>query len=165
MGDREELPPGVTPLEHTADVGLQVEAPDLPELFRRALFGMVALLRGSSVAWPPPPRAPRAATGPAEGEGEESTSHAEERAVHVSAGDPAALLRGFLRELLYLHEVEGFVPAGVRFLRLSERELAASVAGAIDDAPPEREIKGVTWHGLEVRPDADGWTARVIFDV
>lgn len=45
--DTGELSPGVGPLDHTADVGIEVRAPTLPELFRRAVAGMLVLLNGA----------------------------------------------------------------------------------------------------------------------
>src|SRR5262245_3812075 len=80
--------PGVHALDHTADVGLNLSAPDLPELLRRAALGLTWLLLE------------REPSGPTE-----------ERKLHVHADAPAGLLREVLRELLWWHEAEGLATA------------------------------------------------------
>lgn len=144
--------PGVTALEHTADVGLEIHAATLPALFDRAAVGTMALVHGaeevaSGASAPPPTAAP------------------DHRTVRLEAADRPALLLTWLRELLYLQEVEGFVYQGASFTELSDQRIVAAVTGGPPEAPAEREIKGVTWHGLEVEREQDGWRARVIFDV
>ena len=74
-------------LDHTADVGFEVEAPELEALFdeaRRALLVTV-------IEWPPKG-----------GEKEES--------VPLSASDLEILLVRWINELVYLLQGEGFVP-------------------------------------------------------
>ena len=141
---------GVHPLEHTADVGLEVEADTPAELFRRAALGMTHLLLDHV---------------PVSREGDEI------RLVSLRASELPDLLREWLREVLHLHESDGFALSSMD-LRLSVGwELKAELQGAIDPTVPIREIKGVTLHGLraELR-EAEGtggreWYGRVIFDV
>lgn len=133
---------GVTALDHTADVGLEVEADDLPDLLRRAALGMDWLLRESH---PPPVEA--------------------ERSLELEGGRPPEMLRAFLRELLLLFELEGFAPAQIEVREASPSTLRAVVRGGTPAEPPIREIKGVTLHGLEAEPRGGGWWGRVIFDV
>jgi SHS2 domain-containing protein len=143
MGDAPEMDVlGVTPLEHTADVGLEIEAPDLESLFVRAALGMAWLLLEHE---PPLPT--------------------EARPLVASGADPAGLLRDWLRELLFWHETEGFTPSSFRFRVLTRTRLEAAVEGGLDDRIPVRELKGVTLHGLAVGPHGRGWKAQVIFDV
>jgi SHS2 domain-containing protein len=156
------LAEGVRALDHTADVGIDVEAPSLEALFERAGHGLIALLRGAdraSGSLPSPSSDPCAATHAS------STGAVETRRIVVAAPDAAALLVGWLRELLWLHESTAFAAAGVHFEALTPTALAADVRGAPDRLTPAREIKGVTYHGLDVRRTDDGWHARVIFDV
>lgn len=168
MSDGTEVPvPGVTSMDHTADVALEVRAPGPEELFARAAAGMFHLLL------------------------ERRPGHAdEERSLDLSASEADALFRNWLRELLFWHDSEGFAPASVEVRRIrlgpgpdraagaSEGDratggpgpdapcvLEAVVRGGIEEAPPVREIKGVTLHGLAVEPRDDGWYGRVIFDV
>lgn len=147
----ERLPPGVVPLEHTADLAIEVRAETLAELFDRAAAGATALLYGADQ--------------PGGRGAERSAFGAARRSVRLQASDRAALLLAWIREVLYLHEVTGFVYGGADFHRLSEQELSADAWDREPAGPVEREIKGVTWHGLEVEQEPDGWRARLIFDV
>lgn len=148
MSHGTEIPvAGVKTMDHTADVGLAIEAEDRAELFRRAAAGMMHLILE---------RLP------------ERTD--EIRELRVSSADLAGLLREWLRELLYWHEAEGFsvASADIRTLEVEEggeAVLEATVRGGPDDEPPVREIKGVTLHGLTAGPRDGGWHGRVIFDV
>lgn len=149
-------PQGVQALDHTADVGIEVTAPDLSTLFARAALGGLWLAMGCSV----------------EGRGQV-------RELELEAEDLPALLRSWVREVLYWHEVEGFAAAGVEVeaLEAGEGDGAARIRARLQGGPappdPAREIKGVTWHGLVLepvdapgaRPGEGGWRARVIFDV
>jgi len=144
----ESAPEGVAALEHTADVGLEVTAPSLPQLFVRAAHGTAWLIRGEG-------------RHPAGGAGPEGTT----RRLHLSADDVAALLRAWLRELIYWQETERVSFRAAHFDALDGRSLDASVIVAPEEAEPVREIKGVTLHGLEAVRRGGAWTARVIFDV
>ena len=146
MQEEIDLPAGVQPLDHTADVGLELRAADLPGVFRAAAQGLAWLLLDG------------AATGPRE-----------ERKLHVSADQPAGLLREMLREMLWWHEVDGVTPVDLADVEVAandgSRVLDARVTVAADPQPPVREIKGVTLHRLALEHEPDGWAGRVIFDV
>lgn len=150
----EDVPvPGVRGLEHTADVGLEVEAPDLPELFRRAALGTIWLVLEREVG---------------EGDGEVRT-------LEMTEEDLPSLLRSWLRTLLFWQEADGFsvAEATLSFTPVPKGSsphghavgLRARVEGRMDPGPWVREIKGVTLHGLEAEKREDGWYGRVIFDV
>jgi SHS2 domain-containing protein len=85
--------------------------------------------------------------------------------VVLEADDLPTLLRAWLREVLWWHEVEGLALRRVRFRVLEPVRLEAEVTLAPPPGPPVREIKGVTLHGLEVAEEAGEWRAQVIFDV
>lgn len=140
--------PGVSGLDHTADVGLAVEAPDLPGLFRRAALGLVELVYDG---------APFDSGLPADG--------VRERTVSLTADDLPSLLRDWLREVLHWSQSEGFVVGDCTVRSLTETQLEVSVRGATEPTEPVREIKGVTLHGLEVERGESGWRGQVIFDV
>ncbi|MFQ5690259.1 MAG: archease [Gemmatimonadota bacterium] len=157
-----ELLPGVWEIDHTADIGLSVCAPDAPELFRRAAWGMQRLTHESVAddgAGSPESEGRRAHGARA------SRTGAESRTLVLSAANLGDLLVAWLRELLYVAEVEGLVLADASFERLGERQLRARVRLTPAAGPAIREVKGVTYHGLEASGDERGFRARVIFDV
>jgi SHS2 domain-containing protein len=137
-------------LDHTADVGFELGASTLEELFdeaRRALL-MVVFER------------------PPEEEGEDR------RRVPLSAPDYETLLVRWLNELTYLIQDTGFVPTGATIeIQKTDRtdlSLEASLVGApldLEEHGWQGEIKSATFHGLDVANDDEGWHARVILDV
>jgi SHS2 domain-containing protein len=92
-----------------------------------------------------------------------SAGAAIERDVAVAGADRPALLAGWLEELAFLAETEGFVPERVERVTLSERHVRARVIGH-RGAPPHL-VKAVTYHRLSFEPDGDGWRARAVLDV
>ncbi len=136
-------------LDHTADVGFELRAPTLEELFeeaRRALL-MVVFER------------------PPEGGKEEGE-------IRLSAPDLETLLVRWLNELTYLVQDAGFVPVGAEiWIRKSDGtnpSLEARLAGApllLEEYGWQGEIKSATFHGLDIANDDGGWHARVILDV
>lgn len=145
-GDGEGWPEGVTPLDHTADVGLEVRASSRPALFERAAAGLRTAIEGT-------------------GRGSGAVGPRVSRGIELAADDVASLLVAWLRELLFLHQVEGLAVREARFEQLDETGLAGTLTLEPAAARPVREIKGVTYHGLETEAREDGWRARVIFDV
>lgn len=143
-------PEGVRELEHTADVGIEVSAASWPELLRRAAEGTWYLVFGE-----------RHSVGEPEPGDEDEEAHD----LHLEADGAEFLLLKWLQELLFLHEVDGFVARRVRFVTLSERELDALVWGGPPRRDPVRDLKGVTYHALSAKREAGGWMARVIFDI
>jgi SHS2 domain-containing protein len=137
---------GVSALDHTADVGLELRAPDFPELLRRATRGLAWLLLERS-----PP------------------ASSEERELHLRAPNPGLLLRELLRELAWWHDAEGCVVADLEDVRVADtaegHTLSARARVVRAAGEPVREIKGVTLHGLVAEPREGGWFGRVIFDV
>jgi SHS2 domain-containing protein len=165
----ESVPRGISFLDHTADVGVEVHASSLPDLFILAALGMTGLVYGAdlgaeadtAMARPTPPtaRAPLAA-------GESASAGAPVRRVlSLSAEDAPTLLRAWLRSLLGWLETEGLSLRAARFDALTETRLGAVVDLAPDTREPIREIKGVTLHGLVAERRGTEWTGRVIFDV
>lgn len=164
-----ELLEGVYEIEHTADLGMEIEAASLEELFQRAATGMMALVRSTDDTEVP--------GAPHRSRDDEPRSSLDPRLVAIGLDgradeDVATLLVRWLRELLYLQEVDGFVYRDAAFERLDESGLRARVEPDPNPAPQIRELKGVTYHGLEVeRREGDGegdagrWRARVIFDI
>lgn len=136
----------VEELAHTADVGFRVEAGTSERLFELAAVGLV--------------RALGLEPGEAEGVPEER--------VELARPDRERLLVAWLRELLGRSTAEGSVPrATVEAADLEgpEPRLRARVRWLPAASGPVREIKGVTYHGLEVEREGEGWHATVVLDV
>lgn len=130
---------------HTADVALEVEAAGFEALCSEAAAALTALL----VADP--------AAGGVVGS----------RAVRVVGCDDAERLHAWLAAVLLAFEVDGWVTA-----RATVRRVGDALEGALEGAPFDpgahgagREVKAVTWHGLRVTSDAEGWRARVLLDL
>ena len=89
------------------------------------------------------------------------------RNLDLQAPDMEALLVDWLRELLYIQISEGLLFAAAGIETLDEQRLVARAGFAHpqDADVVERELKGVTYHDLEVgRRDGD-WFARIVFDL
>lgn len=83
--------------------------------------------------------------------------------VQVSAADLSGLLANWIRELVRLAEVEGFVPERIEKLRLADTGLRAVVAG--ERAIPRSLIKSVAYDHLEFEQQDDAtWSARIVLD-
>jgi SHS2 domain-containing protein len=171
--------PGVTFLDHTADVGMDVAAASLDDLLHRAALGMLALLRGEDDepgrARDPlhaQPAAEDAGSGAlavgvagASGTSEEEGPAVEAIPISVRVDGPARLLADWLSEILFLHEVRDLDYHAADLDRVEPDHVAGNLL-VRPGGHAVREIKGVTYHGLEVRPgEGGGWRARVIFDV
>lgn len=164
----------VSELSHTADVGFEVRADGFAELFGLAAEGLTR----------------------ARGAAPDRDAAARTEVIELRRPDLERLLVAWLRELLYramrddsvgsasVEEVRAPGPtagggtagagpadggtgaAGDAAGRRGPARLRARVSWRPAADAPVREIKGVTYHGLAVRRDAEGrWHARVVLDV
>jgi len=132
-------------IEHTADLGVEIAAADLPQLFASAGEALYALIAD-----------------PAKIETHEN--------INISAtGDtPEDLLHAWLCELLALFNIQGFVGKHCEINQISDGQVQGRVSGERLDLKRHdfhTEIKGVTYHDFKLWQDAGAWHARVIFDV
>jgi len=136
-------------LDHTADVGADLAAPDLGGLFATALAAFTDTLTER-----------------------ERVEPREERRIALSAPGREELLVDWLEELLFLFETQGALFHDAR-VDVEERggrwSLEAVARGETHDParhPAKVLVKGVTYHALTVRPaGGGGWIGRVIFDI
>jgi SHS2 domain-containing protein len=137
-------------IEHTADLGLEVEASTLEGLFIACAHGMTGVLMGSEGGAP-------------DGGREATVWHT----LDLRAPDIEALLVDWLRELLHIQTSEGLLFATAEFEALDEKGLVARAGLAQPESPDviERELKGVTYHDLQVGRRNDSWFARIVFDL
>ena len=85
------------------------------------------------------------------------------REVAVEAHDRAALLVGWLDELIYLAETEDLVPEQAETIELTDRGLVATVPCRRGN--PRHLIKGATYHRLAFERSGQGLRATVVLDV
>jgi SHS2 domain-containing protein len=129
-------------VEHTAELGLVLEAPDREGIFREAFAALAELLS----------------------EGAEPGGQTLRVEIAVEAGDGAGLLADWLAELAFLAEMRGLVPEAIVAFSAGETALRAMVAGRI--AHPDHLVKAVTYHELALERVRDGgWRGSVVFDV
>lgn len=131
--------------EHTADLGLRVRAADLNELFAdagRALFSVIAANLDSV-----------------------RTVH--ELHFQLDGTRRDDLLFDWLAELLFTFDTRRVLLSEFD-VNVQDRGLTGTARGEPFD--PNRheldmEVKAITYHGLKVEPDGDGWLAEVIVDL
>jgi len=134
-----------TLFEHTADLGLRVEAESLESLFIDAARGLLAML----VANP------------------EAVRSLQTKAITLTADEPSYLLFDWLSELLYAFETEKLLLAEFD-LQIQNNHLAATCRGEPMDLTRhqmDHEVKAITYHGLKLKKNPDAWHAEVIVDI
>ena len=131
--------------EHTADLGLRIEAPDLASLLAQAAAALFSVIVDNL-------EDVRADT-PVE--------------VCVHGADPDYLLLDWLGELLAIFDTRHMLLC--RFeVRVDQAGLKAMAWGEPIDLARHRlahEVKAITYHGLIAQRDAAGWRAEVIVDI
>ena len=140
-----DLGAAVREIEHTADLGIEVEAPTLPLLFERAGIATLALMLDLA-AIEPRTRA----------------------TIALAADDVEELLHDWLQALVVRVQTDGLAFAELTVDAIDGQSVRGEGAGERVDPRRHRtytEIKGVTYHQLAVRERPGGWWARVIFDV
>lgn len=124
--------------EHDSELELTIEDDTLEGLFVEALVAFGDLLT------------------------EERGGEPLEHRVDVDADAPAALLAGWLSELIRLAESDRFVPERVVEIAVDERSVRALVFG--QRLEPRRRPRGVSERRLEVIRTEPGWVGRVVLD-
>jgi SHS2 domain-containing protein len=132
-------------IEHTADLGIEVTAADLPALIEVAAEALFSLIVDPQTVQP-----------------------RQTLAVSATGASPDELLHGWLREVLARFNIDGFVARHCEVTRIDERQIDGIIIGETLDLPRHAfhtEIKGVTYHDYRVWQQDGEWHARVIFDV
>ncbi len=131
-------------LEHTADIRLEVYGATLEDLFINAALGF------SNIILP-----------------EAELISETELEIKVEADSAEELLVNWLRELLFLNQTRKLIMTHAQVILFTEIDLLAKVSFTI--IPPEVEssfeIKGVTYHGLSIIKNSEGYSARIVFDI
>ena len=131
--------------DHTADLGLEIYGQDEEELFSNAAFALFDTITDIG-----------------------GIAMREKRTVSVEGSDREDLLVNFMRKLLSLFHIEGFLLRRFAVYELDEHSLSGEAEGEHFDQKKhgiKMEIKAVTYHGISVQKVNDEWEARIIFDI
>jgi SHS2 domain-containing protein len=128
-------------IDHTADVALRVHGRDLAELLRNAAAGMIAL---AGFATEPGPCRPFR--------------------LRLTASDAETLLVTWLEEILAQAEAERTLLQDYT-LRVTDPLGLDAEGSAAPVSSLAKEIKAVTFHGLQILPAEGGLEASIVFDV
>lgn len=132
--------------EHTADLGLRVRAETLDALFAEAARGFFSLILSNL----------------------DAVQCVQLKSYELASEGLDYLLLDWLNELLYTLDTERLVLAEFHVRVAGGRSLWADCRGEPLDAERHgvsREIKAITYHGLQVAREGEGWVAEVILDV
>lgn len=139
------MPTWLQEFDHTADLGIQVEAPTVHELFTRAAWGMFSLLTNVDAVRP-----------------------TESEPVSVEGLDLDSLLIHWLSELNCIHTMRHRLFSEFQIIELNPTRLTAVARGEAINLQRHRihrEIKAVTHHGVAIRQTGNVWQVRIIFDI
>ena len=129
-------------IQHTADVRLLVTADSAEDLFRDAVQGMYAVMRG-------------------EVDGGEPV----QRVITVDESpNRTTLLIDFLNEVLNRAQIARELFDEIHFTRFEETSLTAELRGR-KPAEFEEDVKAVTYHEADVREQQGVWVTMLVFDL
>lgn len=139
-------------LDHTADVGIEIEARSLEALYAESLLAFTDIITGLA-----------------------TVAEAREWSFTVAADSSQDLWVEMLEQALFLFETEALLPARAAVTVAAPTSDAAGLHAQVhawgevysaERHPLKVLIKGVTYHQLEVEELAAGrWRGRVIFDI
>jgi SHS2 domain-containing protein len=131
--------------DHTADLGLRIEAETLEELFVEAAQGITAQIVENVAEIAP----------------------TDELTIEKQGTEIDYLLFDWLDELIYQYEVHSRV--FVKFeIKLTDDGFTATLRGEQVDRDKHvlsHEVKAVTYHGFSVEETEKGWRAEFIVDI
>lgn len=129
----------------TADVGVTAWGPTVADAFRQCALGVFQLIVELDHVLPQ-----------------------ETREVRSSGESREALLVNWINELLYLHDIEGFLIKQVTLPIFEEGRLLSHLEGESLDPNRHRAgtiVKAATFHDLSIREVGGVWEVRLILDV
>jgi len=130
-------------VSHTADVKIRARAPTLETLFSDACDALMLVMYGSS---------------------RKGTIKKE---ITITSADIDSLLLDFLSEVLFVSEVEGMVFSKAD-VKIDGLNLYAELKGEPFNRKRHAkgtEVKGISYSGLSIRHDANGFMVDILFDV
>lgn len=127
-------------LEHKADLKIRAFGETKEELFQNALFGMT------------------------ESQKAEILIGKAKKEIKIKSLDLETLLVDFLSEVLYLTQVNREIYNDIKFTKFTDTGLEGELMGQKVERFGE-DIKGVTYHDLDIRQKNGFWQAIVLFDI
>ncbi len=131
--------------EHTADLGLRVRADSINELFEEAACGLFSMMVTNL----------------------DDVRRLQERTYRVEGHAVDYLMFDWLNELLFTFESERLLLVEFKVAQ-DASGLTATALGEpmdLDRHRMEHEVKAITYHGLRVEQDSNGWFAELIVDI
>ena len=130
-------------ISHTADVKIRAHAPTLEALFSETFKALMQVMYGNNRAG------------------------GILREIRIESSDNESLLADFLSEVLFVSEVESLVFSDA-CISIDDLCLTAELTGEPFD--PVRhsggsEVKGISYSGLAITHEANGYMLDIIFDV
>jgi SHS2 domain-containing protein len=130
-------------ISHTADIKIRVRAPTLEALFSDTFDALMQVMYGTD------------------------RKGGIIKEIQIESSDNESLLLDFLSEVLFVSEVKSIVFFYTR-ISIHGSRLTAELIGEPFD--PERhsggsEVKGISYSGLSITHDANGYMLDIIFDV
>ena len=132
-------------INHTADLGIRVWGESIQELFKNAAYSMFDIMADLN-----------------------RVELKKTMKVEIEKEELDELLADWLRNLLYKFNGDGYLLKKFKVETIDTQGLKAKVEGEKLDLSRhhlKREIKAVTYHGLEVKEVDRGWEAQIIFDI
>ena len=130
-------------VSHTADVKIRATAPTLEALYSDAFAALMQVLYGMD------------------------RQGGTKREITLDAEDHESLLRDFLSEVLFIAEVDGLVFSSA-IIHIDGYHLGAVLEGEHFDRRRHSlgtEVKGISYSGLAISRDANGYMLDIVFDV
>jgi SHS2 domain-containing protein len=132
-------------LDHPADILLRIRGRSLQDLLLNAARGLIETIVAPDSVDP-------------------STC----MDVEVEGYDAESLLVRWLEEIHFRFDADGFVPADVKVVELTDTSVRGVISGEqLDRSRHElrNDIKAVTWHQLEIVEKEDGFEVTILFDL
>jgi SHS2 domain-containing protein len=131
--------------DHTADLGIRVEADSFEALLAEAATALTSVLVANPEAIEPVARVD----------------------LTIDGTEPENLLVDWLSELLYRFSAEHMLFCRFEITRREDHVAARAWGETVDPARHriDTEVKAITYHRLKVEQQADGWLAEVIVDL
>lgn len=130
-------------LEHTADVKFQAFGKDIEEVFKNSFLALNETILGKK-----------------------KIKEKEKIKISAKGGDYESLLYGFLEEIIYLIDAEGFVSSSIKEIRINGFKLSAVLTGdKVKNYKFTNRVKAVTYHDMFVKKEKGKWISQVVVDV